>query len=92
MNEGYSSKLTAHSVERSKQSKDFVLFCECKIKVSNTGVYGKHGRACRGNCLVELNSPTSSPIVMSLTIFSRKKGLLDKKLLLYVHMYRVGRK
>ena len=27
-------------------------------------------------------SPTSSPIVMSLTIFSREKGFLDKKLLL----------
>ena len=49
MNEGYSSKLTAHSAERSSKVNDFVLFCECKIKVANTGVYGKRGRACRGN-------------------------------------------
>ena len=30
------------------QVTSFVLFCECKIKVVNTGVYGKRGRACRG--------------------------------------------
>ena len=49
MNEGYSSKLTAHMVQKG-QSKvnDFVLFCECKIKVAYTGVYGKRGGACRG--------------------------------------------
>ena len=37
MNEGYSSKLTAHMVQKG-QSKvnDFVLFCECKIKVAYT--------------------------------------------------------
>ena len=32
--------------------------------------------------LGELTPPTSSPIVMSLTIFGRAKGFLDKKLLL----------
>ena len=61
---------------------DFVLFCECKIKVAYTGVYDKRGGACRGKGLGELNPLTFSPIAMSLTIFSREKDFLDKELLL----------
>ena len=50
MNEGYNSKLTAHSVERSKQGK---LFCECKIKVAYAGEYGKRGWVFRGKKVYE---------------------------------------
>ena len=47
MNEGYSSKLTAHSVERSKQM-ILYYFVNAKLQSHIQAYNSKHGRACRG--------------------------------------------